>query len=99
MTAQAPGPEDHKGDRQPRDTAFWAGSTQQGRIWMHVLKSLAAYFGVNEPVTLEKTLLDTGLQWSQAKTVWYNAGARSMLYTIMGLGRRMRNLVRRQPSR
>jgi hypothetical protein len=62
------------------------GSTQQERIWTHVLKSLAAYFGVNEPVTLEKTLLDTRLQWSQAKNVWYNAGARSMVYTIIGLG-------------
>jgi hypothetical protein len=75
------------------------GSTQQERIWTHVLKSLAAYFGVNEPITLEKTCVDTKLQWSQAKNIWYNAGARSMLYTIMGLGRRMRNLVRRQPSR
>jgi hypothetical protein len=71
------------------------GSTAQERIWTHVLKSLAAHFGVNEPVTLEKVCVDPKLQWSQVKNVWQNAGARSMLYTMVGLGRRMRNLLRR----
>src|SRR5215217_6444789 len=33
------------------------GSAEQERIWTHVLKSLAAHFGVNEPVTLEKACL------------------------------------------
>lgn len=75
------------------------GSTAQERIWTHVLKSLAAHFGVNEPVTLEKVCVDPTLQWSQVKNVWQNAGARSMLYTMVGLGRRMRNLLRRWTSR
>src|SRR5829696_6703209 len=75
------------------------GSTAQERIWTHVLKSLAAYFGVNEPVTLEKVCVDSKLQWSQVKNVWQNAGARSMLYTKVGLERRMRNLLRRWTSR
>jgi hypothetical protein len=75
------------------------GSTAQERIWTHVLKSLAAHFGVNEPVTLEKVCVDPKLQWSQVKNVWQNAGARSMLYTMVGLGRRMRNLLRRRSSR
>ena len=75
------------------------GSTEQERIWTHVLKSLAAHFGVNEPVTLEKVCVDPKLQWSQVKNVWYNAGARSILYTMVGLGRRMRNLLRRWTSR
>jgi Domain of unknown function (DUF1990) len=75
------------------------GSTAQERIWTHVLKSLGAHFGVNEPVTLEKVCVDPKLQWSQVKNVWQNAGARSMLYTIVGLGRRMRNLLRRWTSR
>jgi hypothetical protein len=75
------------------------GSTAQERIWTHVLKSLAAHFGVNEPVSLEKVCVDPKLQWSQAKNVWQNAGARSMLYTMVGLGRRMRNLLRRRTSR
>jgi len=75
------------------------GSTAQERIWTHVLKSLDAHFGVNEPVTLEKVCVDPNLQWSQAKNVWQNAGARSMLYTMVGAGRRMRNLLRRRSSR
>ena len=44
------------------------GSTEQERIWTHVLKSLAAHFGVNEPVTLEKVLVDPKVQWSKALT-------------------------------
>src|SRR5215204_3059446 len=75
------------------------GATEQERLWTHVLKSLAAHFGVNEPVTLEKVCVDPRLQWSQVKNVWQNAGARSMLYTMVGLGRRMRNLLRRWTSR
>jgi hypothetical protein len=72
------------------------GSTEQERIWTHVLKSLAAHFGVNEPVTLEKACVDPKVQWSQIKNVWYNAGARSMIYTMAGPGRWMRGLVRRR---
>jgi hypothetical protein len=72
------------------------GSTTQERIWTHVLKSLAAHFGVNEPVTLEKTCIDPKVQWSQIKNVWHNAGARSMLYTMAGTGRRVRGLMRRR---
>jgi len=76
------------------------GSTEQERIWTHVLKSLAAHFGVNEPVTLEKVCVDPTLQWSQVKNVWQNAGVRSMLYTMEDLGRRrMGNLLRRLSSR
>jgi Domain of unknown function (DUF1990) len=72
------------------------GSTTQERIWTHVLKSLAAHFGVNEPVSLEKVCVDPKLQWSKVKNLWQNAGARSMLYTIAGLGRRMRGLMGRR---
>ena len=50
---------------------------------------------VDEPVTLEKVCMDPNLQGSQVKNVWQNAGARSLLYTMEGLGRRMRNLLRR----
>lgn len=58
------------------------GATEQEKIWTHVLKSLAAHFGVNEPVEMEKTCVDSRLQWSQAKNLWYNAGVRSALYTF-----------------
>ena len=58
------------------------GSTEQERIWTHVLKSLAAHFGVNEPVSMEKACVDPRVQWLQVKNLWHNAGARSMLYTM-----------------
>ena len=73
------------------------GSTEQERIWRHVLKSLARHFGVDEPVQLEKTCLDPKIQWSRARNVWYNAGVRSMLYAIgMIPGRWSRGLSRRR---
>lgn len=61
-----------------------AGSTEQERIWAHVLTSLASHFGVDEPVRLEKICIDPKLQWPHAaKNLWYNAGIRSMLYLMM----------------
>ena len=72
------------------------GSTEQERIWTHVLKSLAAHFGVNEPVTLEKVCLDPKVQWSHVMNVWQNAGARSMLYTMAAPTRWIRDLIGRR---
>ena len=74
------------------------GSTAQEQLWTHVLKSLAAYFGVNEPVSLEKACVDPKLQWSQITNIWHNAGARSMLYTMAAPTRWVRGLIgRRNP--
>src|SRR3712207_9206103 len=72
------------------------GSTAQEQLWTHVLKSLAAHFGVNEPVSLEKACVDPKLQWSQVKNVWHNAGARSMLYTMAAPTRWVRGLIGRR---
>jgi hypothetical protein len=58
------------------------GSTEQEKIWIHVLGSLAARFGVSERVQLEKVCVDRNLQWSRIGNVWHNAGARSMVYTM-----------------
>jgi Domain of unknown function (DUF1990) len=74
------------------------GSTTQERIWTHVLKSLAAHFGLNEPVTLEKVCVDPKMQWSEAKNIWRNAGARSMLYTMGAPMRWVRSLGSRRTS-
>jgi Domain of unknown function (DUF1990) len=74
------------------------GSTAQERIWTHVLKSLAAHFGVNEPVSLEKVCVDPKFQWSQVKNVWRNAGVRSMLYTMAAPMRWVRGVRRRRTS-
>lgn len=74
------------------------GSTEQEKIWTYVLKSLAAHFGVNEPVEVEKICVDSRLQWSQARNLWYNAGARSAAYTLTAPLRWLRG-SRRQDNR
>lgn len=72
-----------------------AGSTEQEKIWTHVLKSLATHFGVDGSVSLEKVCVDPKLQWSQVGNVWTNAGVRSMIYTITAPGRWIFGLLRR----
>jgi len=59
---------------------FLGSSGQQDKIWIHVLTSLAGYFGVKEPVSTSKILIDPKVQWSQAKNIWKNAAIRTMFY-------------------
>jgi hypothetical protein len=47
-----------------------------------------------EPVSLERVCVDPKLQWSQARNLWHNAGARSMLYTMSAPLRWRRNRPR-----
>jgi hypothetical protein len=58
------------------------GSKEQEKIWRHVLTSLAAHFGVQEPVSLHKTCVDPCCQWGQAKNIWHNAAVHSALYAV-----------------
>lgn len=58
------------------------GSTEQEKIWAHVLTSLAARFRVNGRVQLQRVCVDTKLQWSRVGNLWLNAGARSVIYTL-----------------
>jgi hypothetical protein len=74
------------------------GSTTQEHIWTHVLKSLAAHFGVKEPVTLKKVCVDPKLQWYYVRNVWQNAGVRSMLYRMAAPMRWVRALRHRRTS-
>jgi hypothetical protein len=61
---------------------FLGGAKQQEKIWMHVLRELAASFGVSEQVQVSKVCLDPRLRWSRAANVWTNATVRSVLYTV-----------------
>jgi hypothetical protein len=73
------------------------GSTEQEKIWTHVLSSLAARFGVREQVRLQKVCVDPKLQWSRVGNVWHNAGARSVIYTMAApVVRGVRGLMRRR---
>jgi hypothetical protein len=58
------------------------GSREQERIWRYVLTSLAAHFGVQNQVEMQKTCVDPRCQWGQAKNIWHNAAIRSALYTV-----------------
>ena len=68
---------------------FLGGAQQQEKIWMHVLRELAAIFGVSGHVELRKVCLDPRIQWSKATNVWRNATVRSMLYTVATPVRRL----------
>jgi hypothetical protein len=59
---------------------FLGSSGQQDKIWTHVLTSLGEYFGVKEPVSTSKVLIDPKVQWSQAKNIWQNAAIRTVFY-------------------
>jgi anti-anti-sigma regulatory factor len=62
------------------EAAFrFIGSKVQRRIWTHVLSSLAAYLGEPARIAVAATCLDTGLRWSQARNLWYNAQIRTMI--------------------
>lgn len=57
------------------------GSSAQEKIWCHVVTALAEDFGVRGEVDVTKVLVDSNVQWRQAKNVWHNAMMRSALYT------------------
>jgi hypothetical protein len=62
---------------------FLGSSSQQDKIWSHVLQSLAGHLGVKEqPVEKTKVLVDPKVQWSQAKNIWKNAGIRTVFYLL-----------------
>lgn len=61
---------------------FMGSSAQQDKIWIHVLNSLAEYFGVKGQVTTSKVLVDPNVQWSQAKNIWQNAAIRTVIYFV-----------------
>ena len=72
------------------------GSTQQERIWTHVLSTLAERFGVRGQVHLEKVCVDPQLQWFRIGNLWHNASLRSMIFTLAAQARRVRDLIRRR---
>jgi hypothetical protein len=74
---------------------FMGGSKQQEKIWNHVLSGLADHYGVSGQVNTRKTLVDSKLQWSQARNVWFNSAIRSVLNTPVRL---MRRVLGRNPT-
>jgi hypothetical protein len=74
---------------------FLGGSAQQEKIWNYVLGGLADHYGVAGQAKTRKTLVDSSLQWSQAKNVWFNSAIRSVLNSPVRL---IRRVFGRKPS-
>jgi hypothetical protein len=52
-------------------------------FWLHTLGQLAKHFGAAEAsVQLEKICVDKKIQWSEARNVWHNSAARTMMHTL-----------------
>ena len=70
-------------------------SKTEDAFWQHTLQSLAAHFGVDEPVQTHQLCVDPKLQWSQFRNVWYNAVMRTVIYKMLAPV----HLVRKQVQR
>ena len=71
----------------------------QENFWHHTLQALAAHFGVNGQVSMQKTCVDPRWQWSQAKNVWQNAAVRTGFYLVLTPFRLVGRLFGRGASR
>jgi anti-anti-sigma factor len=72
------------------ETAFrLVGSKMQVRIWTSLLRSLAHHLGVPPVISVNQTCVDSGLQWSELKNLWYNAQIRTILYTPVHWARKL----------
>jgi hypothetical protein len=58
-------------------------SKSENRFWQYTVKSVAAHFGVNEPVQTRVVCIDPRVQWSQFWNIWQNAAIRTFLYKML----------------
>jgi hypothetical protein len=61
---------------------YLGSSSAQDKIWMHMLTNLGQHFGIKGQVLTSKTLVDSNVQWAQAKNIWKNAGVRTLFYLL-----------------
>jgi hypothetical protein len=59
---------------------FMGGEQKQDKTWKHVLRSLAAAYGLDVEPEATKTCIDPSLQWDKVGNVWNNALIRTTLY-------------------
>ena len=58
-------------------------SRSESKFWQYTLKSMAAHFGVYEPVQTEVVCVDPRVQWSQFWNIWQNAAIRTVMYRML----------------
>jgi len=73
---------------RPNDLAYELGfrlfaSRSENKFWQYTLASLAAHFGVGEPVQTTCVCIDPRVQWSQFWNIWQNAAIRTVLYRML----------------
>ncbi|MDR3573322.1 MAG: DUF1990 family protein [Anaerolineaceae bacterium] len=61
-------------------------------IWCAVLTNLAAQFGAPGKVDITKELVDSKRQWSRIGNIWQNAVIRTVIYSLLGPLRWLRQL-------
>ncbi len=70
---------------------YMGGAPFQEKTWMHVLRALAAHFGVtDQPVEVRRECVDKAVQWRYARNMWQNAMIRTVLYVCAAPFRRLR---------
>lgn len=65
------------------------GSKEQERIWHHVLRALAGYFGTSGDVEFRREMLDPDLQWGRGLNIRHNAMLGTLLHNLMSPLRRL----------
>ena len=58
-------------------------SRSESRFWQYTLKSVAAHFGVKEPVQTQVVCVDPKVQWSQFWNIWQNAAIHTVMYRML----------------
>ena len=58
---------------------FMGGSSEQEKIWHHVLTQLADHLDAKGEVKMQTTCVDSRLQWAKVSNVWHNAMIRSSI--------------------
>ena len=70
-------------------------SRSESKFWQMTLASLAAHFGVTEPVETQTICVDPRVQWSQFRNIWYNAAIRTTLFMMTYPARWLARQIRR----
>jgi hypothetical protein len=58
------------------------GHKMEDDFWRVTLRNLSGWFGAQAEPSLERTLIDSSLQWEHAKNIWHNAGVRTTFYLM-----------------
>jgi hypothetical protein len=60
----------------------FGGHRKEDNFWKHTLTSLAAHFGVNAQVDMQRACVDRKRQWRRAGNMKHNAAIRSTMYLL-----------------